>query len=240
MRLAVASDIHGDYLMTRRFGMAALGLNASAIIIAGDIGPNAEKVLSYLSQLEIPIYLVLGNDDFPFDAYILEGIPYVLNIDGECIDVGPVEIIGLSGNPGSGLASPDEKKIEAALQNVFTKASKPVILVSHLPPFRVLDLATRYREKGEHIGSKAIRKIIEQYKPVLCVCGHVHKDGGKRAFLEDTEVINVAALENDEVSKNQSRRFAVVEIDEKKRCISTFDYLINADLTLEKFIRKYV
>jgi len=220
--------------------MAALGLKASAIIIAGDIGPNTEKVLSYLSQLEIPIYAVLGNDDFPMDIYILEDTPYVLNIDGKCIDIGPVEIIGSSGNPGSGLASPDEKKMEATLQKAFTKASKPVILVTHLPPYRVLDLATRHREKGKHIGSKAVRKIVEQYKPVLCICGHVHKDGGKRAFLKDTEVINIAALENDEVSKNQSRRFAVIEIDERRRCTSTFDYLINANLPLGKFIQKYV
>jgi len=240
MRLAAASDIHGDYVMTRRFGMAVLDLNASAIILAGDIGPNAEKVLSYLSQLEIPIYVVLGNDDSPLDAYILEDTPYVLNIDGECLDIGPVEIIGLSGNLGSGFASPDEKKMEATLQKAFTKASKPVILVSHFPPYRVLDFATRHSEKGEHIGSKALRKVIEQCKPVLCVCGHVHKDGGKRAFLKDTEVINIAALENDEVSKNQSRRFTVIEIEEKKRCTSTFDYLISANLPLEKFIQKYV
>jgi len=240
LRLAVASDIHGDYVMTRRFGMTILSLKVSAIIIAGDIGPNTEKVLSYLSQLEIPIYAVLGNDDLPTDVYILEGTPYALNIDGECIDVGPVEIIGLSGNPGSGLASPDEKKMEATLQKAFAKASKQVVLVSHLPPYRVLDLATRHSEKGEHIGSKAVRKIIEQYKPILCVCGHVHKDGGKRTFLKDTEVINVAALENDEISKNQSRRFAVIEIDEKRMCVSTFDYLIDANLPLEKFIQKYV
>lgn len=217
--------------------MAALSLKASAIIIAGDIGPNIEKVLSYLSKLEIPTYTVLGNDDFPMDAYILEDIPYVLNIDGECIDIGPVEIIGLSGNPGSGLASPDERKMETSLQEAFTRASKPVILVSHIPPYRILDLATRHRV--EHIGSKAVRKSIEQYKPILCVCGHVHKDGGKRAFLKDTEVINVAALKDDEVSKAQGRRFAVIEIDEKKRCTSTFDYLINNNLPLRKFIQKY-
>ena len=238
MRLLASSDIHGDYVMTRKFGMVALDQKASAIIIAGDIGPNAKKVLSYLSRLEIPMYVVLGNDDFPMDVYILEDIPYVLNIDGECIDIGPVEIIGLSGNPGSGLSPPDEKKMEATLQEAFTKASKPVILVSHIPPYRVLDLATRYRV--EHIGSKAVRKTIERYNPILCVCGHVHKDGGKRAFLKDTEVINVSALEDDEVSKNQSRRFAVIEIDKKKRCTSTFDYLINANLPLEKFIQKYV
>ena len=218
--------------------MAALALKTSAVIIAGDIGPNVEKVLSYLSKLEIPIYVVLGNDDFPMDVYILEDIPYVINIDGECIDIGPVEIIGLSGIPGSGLGFPDEKKMEATLKKAFAKASKPVILVSHLPPYRILDLATRHGV--EHIGSKTVRRSIEQHRPILCVCGHVHKDGGKRAILKDTEVINVAALENDEISKARSRRFAVIEIDEKKRCTSTFDYLINTDLPLGKFIQKCV
>ena len=218
--------------------MAALDLKASAIIIAGDIGPNTEKILSYLSKLEMPTYAILGNDDFPSDVYILDDVTYVLNIDGECIDIGPVEIIGLSGNPGSGLGSLDENKMEAKLRKAFTKSSKPVILISHHPPYRILDLATRY--KVEHIGSKAVRKIIEQYKPVLCVCGHVHKDGGKRAFLKDTEIINVAALEDDEVSRAQSRRFAVIDIDERKRCTSTFEYLINPNLSLGKFIQKYI
>jgi len=218
--------------------MAALDLQASAIIIAGDIGPNVKRVLSYLSKLEIPIYAVLGNDDFPMDVYILEDTPYVLDIDGECIDVGQVEIIGLSGNPGCGLGAPDEKKMEDTLRKAFSKASKPVVLVSHFPPYGVLDLATRH--KVEHIGSKAIRKIIEEYRPILCVCGHVHKDGGKRAFLEDTEVVNIAALEDDEVSRAQSRRFAVIEIDENRKCTVTFDYLIKTNLSLERFIKKYV
>lgn len=240
MELVAASDIHGDYLMVRRFGMAALSLGASAIIIAGDIGPNTKRTLSYLSQLEIPIYAILGNDDSPTDVYILEDTSYVINIDGDCIDIGPVEIIGISGNAGLGLLSLDEKKIESKLRKAFSKTSKPVILVSHIPPFRVLDLATRYSQRGEHIGSKVLRRIIEQYKPALCICGHVHKDGGKRAFLNGTEVINVAALENDPVSKNQSRRFADIEIDEKKKCTATFDYLINANIPLAKFIRKYI
>jgi len=186
----------------------------------------------------MPTYAILGNDDFPSDVYILDDVTYVLNIDGECIDIGPVEIIGLSGNPGSGLGSLDENKMEAKLRKAFTKSSKPVILISHHPPYRILDLATRY--KVEHIGSKAVRKIIEQYRPILCVCGHVHKDGGKRAFLKDTEIINVAALEDDEVSRAQSRRFAVIDIDERKRCTSTFEYLINPNLSLGKFIQKYI
>lgn len=238
MRLAAASDIHGDYGTIRRFGRAALRLEASAIILAGDIGPEIGKILSHLSRLKLPIYTILGNDDRSTDAYMLEEFPYVLNIDGECIDIGPVEIIGCSGAHGFDAFTPDEKKIYATLQKAFIKAAKPVILVTHLPPYRILDLATRHGVN--HVGSKAVRKIIEEYSPFLCICGHVHKDGGKRAFLKDTLVVNIAALWDDEVSKSQSRRFAIIDIDEKKSYSLTFDYLINTDLPLEKFIKKYV
>lgn len=226
--------------MARKFGMSALDLKASAIIIAGDIGPNTKKVLSYLSRLEKPIYTVLGNDDSPMDAYILEDTRYVLNIDAECIDIGPLNIIGISSGSGYGMGPPDEKMIKRKLEEAFAKTFKPTILASHLPPYGVLDLATRHSERGKHIGSKALKKMIEQNHPILCICGHVHKEGGKRAMLEGTEVINVAALENDETSKNQSRRFAIIDIDQKKRCTCTFDYLIDSNLPLEKFIQRYV
>ena len=224
--------------MTKKLGSTALQLDTQAIILAGDIGPEIRKVLSPLSNLRIPVYAVLGNDDSSSDAYLLEGIPYVLNIDGELIDVGPMEIIGLSGIYCRGMSPPDEKKIWATLEEAFQKSTKPVILVTHLPPYKVLDYATRHG--AGHIGSKAVRRIIEKYGPTVCLCGHVHKDGGKKAHLNKTVVINIAALEDNQVSKSQGRRFAIIDVDEKRRCTVAFDYLIDVNLPLEKFVQKYV
>jgi len=238
LRFIAGSDLHGDFGKIREFRKAALQLQASAIILAGDIGPEIEKILKCLSKLGIPIYAILGNDDLPYDSYLLETIPYVLDIDGETIDIGPMEIIGCSGIHRFDAFTPDEKQIYSMLQKAFIKATKPVILVTHFPPFKVLDFATRH--EAEHIGSKAIRKIIEKYSPTLCICGHVHKDGGKRATLRHTDVINIAALMDDEVSKSQGRRFAVIDIDEAKKCTVSFDYLLNSNMPLEKFISKYI
>jgi len=26
-----------------------------------------------------------------------------------------------------------------------------------------------------HVGSESVRKIIEEYQPILCACGHIHE-----------------------------------------------------------------
>jgi Icc-related predicted phosphoesterase len=238
LRLIAASDIHGDYGIIRNFGMAALDLKASAIVLAGDIYPRTERILSHISRLELPVYTVLGNDDPSYESILLDKYPYILNVDGETIDIGPVEIIGCSGLHSIDTFTINEEKIDSILQKAFTKAIKPVVLVTHFPPFKILDLATRHGVN--HVGSKAIRNAIEKYRPALCICGHVHKDGGKRASLGKTKIVNIAALERDNVSKSQSRRFAIIDIDEKGNCIVSFDYLLDTDLSLETFVSKYV
>lgn len=223
--------------MIKKFGEAAIELRASAIVLAGDIGPKIKKILSHLSKLELPVYTILGNDDPYYESYQLDTFPYILNIDGEIVDIGPMEMIGCSGVHRFDAFTPDEKKIYSVLERAFEEATKPVILVTHLPPFRVLDLATRHGVN--HVGSKSIRKIVEKYLPVLCICGHVHKDGGKRAILRDTDVINIAALESSEISKSQSRRFAIMDIHDVK-CTVSFDYLLSTNLSLEKFVSQHV
>jgi Icc-related predicted phosphoesterase len=238
MRFAAASDLHGDLSMVQRFAGTASNLDVSGIIIAGDIGPTVEKIITNLSKLKLPIYAVLGNDDLLIEEQILDQIPYALNIHGQSVDIGPCEIIGLSGCLASATSPHDEEKIYDTLKKAFSHASKPVILVSHLPPYGILDLATYHGTS--HVGSKSVRRIIEKYHPAICICGHVHKDGGKRDLLGETEVANISALADDEVSKSQGRRFAILDIDENKKCTLSFDYLIDVIMPIEKFIMRYV
>lgn len=73
---------------------------------------------------------------------------------------------GLTGGPGEILFS--EKEIEKKLSGLVEKNS---ILVTHLPPKNsALDSVN-----GKNIGSKAVRRIIQEKKPSLHLCGHVHE-----------------------------------------------------------------
>ncbi len=47
------------------------------------------------------------------------------------------------------------------------------ILITHSPPYGILDQNTR----GEHCGSKSLLVAVKRIKPVLVVCGHIHERG---------------------------------------------------------------
>ena len=53
--------------------------------------------------------------------------------------------------------------------------SNKLILITHAPPFEtVCDLTKDKAGKLRHIGSRAVRKIIESKKPLLTLHGHIH------------------------------------------------------------------
>ncbi len=75
--------------------------------------------------------------------------------------------------------------------NAATTPAAPWVLVSHAPPYDCgLD------ELPEHgkIGSRAVRRFVEQRQPSLCLCGHVHQgpelSGRYAADLGTTLCIN--------------------------------------------------
>jgi len=60
------------------------------------------------------------------------------------------------------------------------------VLVSHSPPIGFLDFSS----DGRSLGSKAVRDTMEQKKPVLVVCGHIHGSAGQTERIGETTVIN--------------------------------------------------
>lgn len=63
--------------------------------------------------------------------------------------------------------------IERDLRSLFAHIdSKKVVLVSHAPPYNTaLDLTGR----GEHVGSAAIRRLIEEKQLAVTLHGHIHE-----------------------------------------------------------------
>lgn len=66
--------------------------------------------------------------------------------------------------------------------------AQQTIILSHYPPFGVLDQL----KNGKHTGVGFLRDIIVNYKPLLFICGHIHEAKGVRN-LEKTKVINAGA-----------------------------------------------
>ena len=108
------------------------------------------------------------------------------------------------------LNTPTEYEDEEAypvLADAFKQLSKPSVLVSHCPPQGVLDTTA----SGKSIGSSAVLRVIEEFSPIACLCGHVHELGGESQLVGDTLVANVGCVLNTQYSKVQVDKTISVE-----------------------------
>jgi Icc-related predicted phosphoesterase len=69
---------------------------------------------------------------------------------------------------------------------------KHLIVLSHTPPFGILDFARRFGQR--HIGSRPLREFLESSpKALLCVSGHVHSQGARSEKFGNALVVNAAS-----------------------------------------------
>ena len=79
------------------------------------------------------------------------------------------------------------------MKEINENSTKNFIIVSHTPPYGILDIGIRFGIK--HVGSIALREIINEFseKIPLVICGHVHSHGGKFEKLNNTYIVNVSS-----------------------------------------------
>jgi Icc-related predicted phosphoesterase len=80
-------------------------------------------------------------------------------------------------------------------------------LVTHAPPYETrIDQTTR----GEHVGSKAVRSIINRYKPTLAISGHIHEAKG-------IDKLNQTILVNPGPAYDQNA--AIITVEQEKSVV---------------------
>jgi Icc-related predicted phosphoesterase len=179
------------------------------IVYAGDgIGRFLTQDRNKLSELAAKTTLgkvlaIRGNDDelysidthsgreaLDFDVFSGKGI---IDLHDEPVIIDDYGFMGIEGAPmpGPGLAY-SEMEIKSHLENQYKLIGNKIpVLVSHAPPFGTLDIAIRMGQR--HIGSKSIKSFIENVKPLLTVCGHVHLYGGQAVEQKFGTVINISS-----------------------------------------------
>ena len=130
-----------------------------------------------------------------------------INLHGQArLFQGEVCLIGVGGSNITPFSTPSEFSEEelhetgsrafrqaaefTSLAEPLNKKKIPVLFVSHVPPRKTSVDTLR---SGKHVGSTAIRKIIEHYRPNLCICGHIHEAKGEDA-IDGIPVYNTGML----------------------------------------------
>lgn len=194
MIILVGTDFHGDEETFRRFTVKAEETKAEVLLIGGDIThfgsiQAAKDLLLILTELRLPIFFVPGNCDPP--SLVGVDIEGAVCIHGTHQTYGDVTFIGVGGSNFSPFGTPfemsDEEIGEVLKRSVKRCLLTPkCILVSHTPP---KDTAADKLYSGKHVGSISVRRFIEEEKPSIVFCGHIHEAKGTDRIGE-TIVVN--------------------------------------------------
>jgi Icc-related predicted phosphoesterase len=88
------------------------------------------------------------------------------------------------------------KKSEKELLEFFKrrKPAKKFIFLTHYTPYKILDKIKNRMSplNKKNAGFEPYNKIIKKYKPMLCICGHIHENQGIKK-LGKTIVVNIGA-----------------------------------------------
>ena len=201
MRIAAIADIHNDTetVLQSLDRMKEFGFDV--IVCPGDFtdmpprGFTQENIgrliIEELRSTGRPVMAVPGNLDLVLIP-VLE--KEKASVHGFGRTVGDVGFYGFGGakTPFGTAYEPDDSEIEAGLRKAYddVKSARFKVQVTHNPPFGTrLDMLP----SGAHVGSKAVRKLIEELKPDAAVCAHIHEARGVDE-LGGTKIVNPGRL----------------------------------------------
>jgi Icc-related predicted phosphoesterase len=192
MRIGYIVDVH-DRFDAVPSALSEIG-DVDVLVVGGDITTfgtpeDAERAIELWRPLAPRLLAVAGNMDSPaIDERLVE---LGVSLDGRGVALGEVGIAGVSAAPLSPLQTPYElpdeelaRRAEAGLADV--KDCRVRILCPHAPPHGT---ACDKIRSGEHVGSPALRELVEREQPDVVLCGHIHES---RAIdrVAVTQVVN--------------------------------------------------
>jgi uncharacterized protein len=189
MKLLAVSDLHSD--LAAATSLVERSRAVDVVVIAGDLcnlHQHLERVVEALKGITVPTVLVAGNNETTAELRdACADLPHFHILHGSGMEIGGVKLWGVGGGiPVTPFGAWSYDFAEDQAETLLAGCPLGGVLVTHSPPFGVLDVASN----GKHLGSTAVRAAIDRCRPRLVVCGHIHASGGKRATIGDTTVIN--------------------------------------------------
>ena len=191
MKILAAGDIHGDATLARKLSNKAKKEKVDLVILCGDLTwfdqPSID-IINPFKKNKQKVLIIPGNHDSFATTDFLAEFYGVKNIHGYYVKYEDIAIFGSGGANEVGPNFLTEKETFNMLKKSFSqiKKARKTIMVTHEHP-----AGTKMEFAKVIPGSKAIRKAIDQFKPDLVLCSHVHEAEGIEEKIGKTKLINV-------------------------------------------------
>ncbi|MCW2977616.1 MAG: hypothetical protein JWM06_2897 [Actinomycetia bacterium] len=152
-----------------------------------------------LSESDVPLFLIPGNDDdFAIDPILDSDAFRPVNADGKVLDIpGGLQLLSYGWSNETPWKTPREVPEDELYRRLDELAeqvddARRAVFMIHVPPHDsgldtapILDANLRPTVSAGDVlrgpvGSTAVRRVIEERQPVLSVHGHIHESGGER------------------------------------------------------------
>ncbi len=155
------------------------------VIHLGDVTDmgTSDDAVKLLSEIKAKVYVIPGNCD-PRDMPGKVG-GVAIDMHKKKVNIDGYDIVGLGGGNRSPFDSPFELEEDEIYDGLKVNASEGMILMTHAPSYGVLDEIP----SGAHVGCPAIRKIVDEYRPILAMSGHIHEAIGCKV-IDGTTFVN--------------------------------------------------
>ncbi len=192
MKILAVADFHGKCSADTNLAKFLERDDYDILIMLGDLthlGPDSEleDILERVKTSKIKTLAVPGNCDPRPIQQILE--KHGISLHRKKEDYGGTTFVGLGGSNTTPFNTPfelTESEIEEDLDSVSNGVKNGWILVTHVPPYGTCADLT---PDGIHVGSKAVRKIIDRKQPRLSLCAHIH-EARCTDKIGDTVIVN--------------------------------------------------
>ncbi len=179
MKILGIVDIHCSYQYCSRIAFEIARKEVDLVLIAGDI--ECQHPLEEILETGVRVYAVTGNMD---DTYIYRLLKqYGIGVDGCVIEYSGYTIAGIG---GIGFRTNLEKITKVLDKGV---EQDKLIILSHYPAHGFNDKTY----SGVHAGLYELRELIENYKPLLFLHGHIHEARGVSRY-KNTLIVNPGPL----------------------------------------------
>lgn len=194
LKILAASDIHGDTTQINKLADQAEKEDVDLVVLCGDLTmfeTSTDNIIGPFAKKNKKVLLIPGNHETVATADFLAELyePHARNIHGYSVKYKDVGIFGAGGATNVGPVPPiEEDEMFDLLKKGFDKIRylSKKIMVTHIQP------ADSKMDVSKFVpGSDAVKKAVNQFKPDILLCGHVHEAEGLEEKVGKTRVINV-------------------------------------------------